>query len=141
MTRPIKALGEIALRTGRLEAMWEFYAHIVGLEPMARWEDIAFFRIASGHGGHTTALALFDEKRPGNAARQQWEAADVRQTTLHHLAFTIDLADFEAERARLIGLGQEVRTSEHAWVHWRSLYINDPDGNVVEWVCYDETVG
>ena len=24
---------------------------------------------------------------------------------------------------------------------WRSLYINDPDGNVVEWVCYDETVG
>jgi hypothetical protein len=24
---------------------------------------------------------------------------------------------------------------------WRSLYVDDPEGNTVEWVCYDETVG
>ena len=28
-------------------------------------------------------------------------------------------------------------TATHEWVHWRSLYIEDPDGNEVEFVCYD----
>lgn len=141
MNRPIKALGEIALRTSQLEEMWQFYTHVVGLEPLARWHDVAFFRIAAGHGGHTAVLALFAEDRPGNAARQEWGAVEGRHTTLHHLAFTIDMADYEPERDRLVALGQEVRTAEHAWVQWRSLYINDPDGNVVEWVCYDASVG
>ena len=24
---------------------------------------------------------------------------------------------------------------------WRSLYVDDPEGNTVEWVCYDKSVG
>jgi catechol 2,3-dioxygenase len=47
----------------------------------------------------------------------------------------------EAEQARLEGLGVRVTTAEHAWVRWRSLYVDDPEGNTVEWVCYDESVG
>jgi catechol-2,3-dioxygenase len=30
-----------------------------------------------------------------------------------------------------------VITATHEWVHWRSLYVEDPDGNQVELVCYD----
>jgi hypothetical protein len=41
----------------------------------------------------------------------------------------------------LTGLGQEVCLAEHAWVRWRSFYIDGPDGNVMEWVCHDETAG
>ena len=33
-----------------------------------------------------------------------------------------------------------VTTADHEWTQWRSLYVNDPEGNVVEWVCYDPTV-
>ncbi|MBV8232399.1 MAG: hypothetical protein JO329_20650, partial [Planctomycetaceae bacterium] len=25
-----------------------------------------------------------------------------------------------------------VRSAEHAWIHWRSLYITDPEGNTVD---------
>ena len=25
----------------------------------------------------------------------------------------------------------------HDWVQWRSLYFDDPDGNHVEFVCYE----
>jgi hypothetical protein len=57
-----------------------------------------------------------------------------------HIAFEIDLADFEPEKTRRERLGLDVSTAEHAWVHWRSLYINDPEGNTVERVCYDEAV-
>jgi catechol-2,3-dioxygenase len=60
---------------------------------------------------------------------------------LHHLALEIDKVDHEAEKARLQGLDVRVTTAEHAWVRWRSLYVDDPEGNTVEWVCYDESVG
>ena len=44
------------------------------------------------------------------------------------------------EKARLESLNLTVSTAEHAWVHWRSLYVTDPEGNDVEWVCYDPSV-
>ncbi len=53
------------------------------------------------------------------------------------IVFEIDLADYEAERARLEGLGLRVTTAKHARVHWRSLHVNDPEASEVEWVCYD----
>ena len=36
--------------------------------------------------------------------------------------------------------GLVVTTAEHGWVHWRSLYVDDPEGNAVELVCYDASV-
>ena len=56
------------------------------------------------------------------------------------IAFTIALADYEPEKQRLEGLGLTVRTATHEWVHWRSLYVTDPDGNNVELVCFDPSV-
>ena len=59
---------------------------------------------------------------------------------IDHIAFEIPPAEFADERKRLEALGLEVETTEHAWVHWRSLYVTDPEGNQVELVCYDESV-
>jgi hypothetical protein len=61
-------------------------------------------------------------------------------TTVDHLAFEIALADFEAEKGRLEQRGLGVWTAEHAWVGWRSLYFEDPEGHTVELVCYDTAV-
>jgi catechol-2,3-dioxygenase len=131
----IKALGEVALRVNDLDKMQDFYTSVVGLELMQRFPDIAFFKIADGYAGHTQILALFDRsKEPGYAG------LSASQTTVDHIAFTINLSDYAAEKQRLEGLGVEVRTAEHTWVHWRSLYMIDPEGNQVELVCYDESV-
>jgi hypothetical protein len=59
-----------------------------------------------------------------------------RYPDLHHGL----LDDFAGERKRLEALGLQVETTEHSWVHWRSLYVTDPEGNQVELVCYDEGV-
>jgi catechol 2,3-dioxygenase len=56
------------------------------------------------------------------------------------MAFTISLSDYEAEKGRLQNLGLDVETVQHIWQHYRSLYITDPEGNVVEFVCYDASV-
>ena len=46
----------------------------------------------------------------------------------------------ESLRARLQGLGVEVTIVEHRWCQWRSLYVRDPEGNILELVCYDEAI-
>ncbi len=132
--RPIKGLGEIALRVENLDTMAAFYETIVGLERMRRDREAVFFRIAEGFDGHTQVLALFN--RSGGPG---YRGLNPEQTTVDHIAFEIGLRDFSAERVRLENLGIQVETAEHAWVHWRSLYFRDPEGNQVEFVCYDRT--
>jgi catechol-2,3-dioxygenase len=136
-TRAIKGLGEIALQVKDLEGMTQFYAEVVGLEVLRRFPHASFFRIADGVAGHTQVLALFD--RYAEDGRRQ-TAAGRRPPPLDHLAFGIELADLVRERERLRGLGFEVSEAVHGWVGWRSLYVDDPEGNVVEWVCYDAAI-
>ena len=131
----IKALGEVALRVNDLERMQEFYENAIGLELLRRFPKMAFFKIAEGYAGHTQILALFDRK--GQAEGGEVSAA---RTTVDHIAFTIESSDYEAEKQRLEGLGLAVSTAEHKWVHWRSMYVFDPEGNEVELVCYDANV-
>ena len=109
MKNAVRALGEVALRVNDLERSQQFYADVIGLELMRRFDHAAFFRIAEGYGGHTTVLALFDRQT----------SVEQAHSTVDHLAFTIALA------------------ATHEWVHWRSIYVRDPDGNTVEFVCYD----
>jgi catechol 2,3-dioxygenase-like lactoylglutathione lyase family enzyme len=133
--RPIKGLGEIALRVEDLDLMQRFYEEVIGLELLERFENAAFLKLADGYGGHTQVLALFDRK--GQAG---YAGLNPLKTTVDHIAFEIGLADFAAEKDRLQGLGLGVTTAEHSWVHWRSLYVRDPEGHSVELVCFDPTV-
>jgi catechol-2,3-dioxygenase len=131
----VRGLGEIAFRVNNLDAMQEFYEEIIGLPLIARDSICAFFKIADGYGGHTQVLALFDRSQsPG------YRGTDAATSTVDHIAFEIALTDFAAEKKRLEALGLQVETAEHAWVHWRSLYVSDPEGNQVELVCYDASV-
>ncbi len=130
-----KYLGEIALRVNDLDTMQQFYTEVVGLLLLKRFPHAAFFNVAEGFAGHTQIIALFDRTdEPG------YTGLDAQKTTVDHIAFSISLADFEPEKQRLEQLGLQVDTSEHAWVQWRSLYFSDPEGNRVEFVCYDDMV-
>ena len=118
----VRGLGEIALRVNNLDAMQKFYEEVIGLPLMTRVPNCAFFKIADGYGGHTQVLALFDRSEsPG------YRGTDAATSTIDYIAFEIPLADFADERKRLEALGLEVETAEHAWVHWRSLYVTDPE--------------
>ena len=140
-TRPIKALGEVVLRVRNLDTMQEFYENAVGLELLERSENMmAFFRIAPDYEGHTQSLALFDQSGEADHPSLHYTGVDTEKSTLHHIAFTISASDHETEKQRLQNLGLDVETVEHVWQHYRSLYITDPEGNVVEFVCYDASV-
>jgi catechol-2,3-dioxygenase len=123
----IRTLGEVALRVNDLQRMRQFYEDTLGLETLGEFPTAVLLRVAEDYGGHTQALALFDRS----------VSVSSELTTIDHLAFTIDLDDYESERRRLEGLGLEIEVRDHAWVKWRSLYFHDPEGNQVELVCYD----
>jgi catechol-2,3-dioxygenase len=131
----VRGLGEIALRVSDLDAMQAFYQEVIGLPLMSRTSHWAFLKIGDGYGGHTQVLALFDRSQTSGFA-----GINAATSTIDHIAFEIDLADAAGEKARLEALGFQVTTAEHAWVHWRSLYVTDPEGNEVELVCYDTRV-
>ena len=127
----VRGLGEVALRVNDLHRMKQFYQEVLGLELLGEFPSAVFFRIAEGYDGHTQILALFDRSM----------SVDPERTTIDHFAFTISLSDYESEWKRLERLGVKVRTAEHEWVQWRSLFFRDPEGNRVELVCYDPSVG
>ncbi len=137
----IGGLGEIAFRVNDLKTMTRFYEEVIGLEVMSRNEHMSFFKIAEGYAGHTQILALFDRQRSrsvsGQPIKKPYVAPSSAESTVDHIAFSIDRKDFNNEQQRLQGLGLQVDVTYHDWVQWRSLFIEDPEGNTVEFVCFD----
>ena len=129
----------MSIRVKDLDAMRKFYEEVVGLEVLRRDESFVFFKIAEGYGGHSQNLALFDATNRVFLESKSLELSP-EQTTLHHIALNISLDDYDTEKRRLEGLGLKVQATEHAWLHVRSLYFADPEGNLLELVCYDEGV-
>ncbi len=127
----VHALGEIAIRCTDLAAMVAFYRDIVGLELLAQRneQNIHFFRIAPGYGGHTTVLALF---------AAQMQVATGLSSSLHHIALTVDASDQEDVMAWLDKKSVAYNVQLFGWVGWRGVFMKDPDGNTVEFVAYDD---
>ena len=137
--RRIKGLGEVSIRVKDLDAMQKFYEEVVGLEVLSREENYVFFRIADGYGGHSQIVALFTADSL-DFLRSKSAELSPEKTTLHHIAFNVALDDFESERRRLEGAGLKVEATTHAWIHVRSLYFPDPEGNLLEFVSRDDSV-
>jgi catechol-2,3-dioxygenase len=128
--RRVKGLGEVSILVKDLDAMQKFYEEAVGLQVLRRDESFVFFKVAEGYGGHSQNLALFQASNELNP----------EQTTLHHIALNVALEDFESEKTRLEDLGLKVNATVHEWLHVRSMYFYDPEGNHLEFVAYDATV-
>jgi catechol-2,3-dioxygenase len=137
--RRVKGLGEVSIWVKDLDSMHRFYEDVVGLEVLRRDESFVFFKVAAGYGGHTQNLALFEASNIMFLDNKSVQL-NSQETTLHHIALNIALEDFESEKMRLEGLGLKVNATVHEWLHVRSLYFTDPEGNTLEFVCYDETV-
>ena len=127
----IKALGELALRVNDFETMRAFYRDVIGLEEYSEpIPGAIFFKIADAVEGHPQLLALFDRS----------VQVGPETTTLDHFAFLIELDSYESEKERLESLGIAVFPKTFPNYHWRALFIADPEGNTVEFVCYDPSV-
>lgn len=121
-------LGEVALRVNDLSSTRACYlSRRRRLQVWREGEGFVFFRVADGVEGHPQALVLFDRKVEVGTAK----------STLDHVAFVINLEEYDGRRRQLEQLGLRVREKEFPFFQWRSLFVSDPEGNTVEFVCYD----
>ncbi len=137
--RHVKGLGEVSIRVNNLDLMHKFYEEVIGLEVLSRGESHVFFKIAEGYGGHSQNLALFSADNRMFLENKSLKINSA-QSTLHHVALNIALEDFDAEKRRLEDLGIKVNATIHEWLHVHSMYFSDPEGNLLEFVCYDADV-
>lgn len=141
MTTVNKRLGELVIRTANKARLVRFYLEVIGLQPYATIGPADFLKISDGGEGHPQLLAIFD-KEWDFSGPTQFDAtkASPGEGTLHHFALVVSVEDFEQEQTRLRSQGIETATATHAMFGWRSLYLHDPDGNSVEYVCFDRSV-
>ena len=137
----ITGIAEIALRVHNLDLMRRFYEQVIGLEVLREIKDsngtIIFYAVGAGNDH----LALFEEKWIDWFTRDKSPQIDPKLTTLSHFAIRIALDDFESEKKRIEQLGIEiVDSSTSSWLHWRMFFIFDPEGNLIEFHSYDESI-
>jgi catechol 2,3-dioxygenase len=141
-TIPIQPLGvgEVVLRVADIGRSIEFYRDVLGF-PLIRvlHDSIAFMRVADGVAGHTQIIGLFDRKWVSSRAGHSWPGCSPENSTLHHFAIEIALDQYKQVLDYLTERGLQPNTSIHAWIGWRSIYVSDPDGHTVEFVCYDDS--
>jgi len=122
----IKGIAEIVLNVHDVEQSLKFYQDVLGLEPIGRPGPI-FLKAGDPAVDIPQMIVLFP--LPPDAARFE------TPRTLHHLALELAPEDFDAEEQRLKALGYEIRYGQHPVIASRTMYVDDPDGNEVEFIC------
>ena len=137
----VGSLVEVVLRVRDLDAMRSFYADTLGLRFWRRFgDDMVFFKLPERIGRRPQALALFVDRWPSNIESKRWAGLDPDRTTIHHFALAIDAENLRSIEAALLAAGVSVEERTFPWVGWRSLMLEDPEGNVVELVADDPTM-
>jgi catechol 2,3-dioxygenase-like lactoylglutathione lyase family enzyme len=125
---PIRGVVETAVYVDDLQRAHAFYGGVLGLERVLDTPRMATYAVA-----RSQVLLVF--KR--GATREESESPGGMVPGHHsegpvHFAFAIAADDYNAWKAHLAGASVSIR-SEVTWPPGgRSLYFDDPDGNVVE---------
>ena len=130
-----RGLFETHLHVANLERAMRFYGEVLGLELGLKETErrAAFYWIGRDRGA---MLGLWE--------RPPWAADAVgNQVVPQHLAFAVDLEDLTAAIDRAKQRGLELRDffdrvtdepSVFAWIPAASIYFNDPDGHLLEFI-------
>ena len=116
----VTGVSELVLEVADLEAAERFYADVLGLPVVERWPDREAIWVMAGD---RTRIGLW---------RPQVGLQGGRGGIHVHFALHIPADRYDAAAAHLRATGQEVGEEVFGTDHGRALYVNDPDGNVVE---------
>ena len=121
---PAIGLFEMVLEVDDLAASERFYRDVIGLPVVARWSDARpAVWLAIGREGF---LGLWPPESGGAVALHGGRGG--RHV---HFALRVPFGALDATRARLESLGFPVEEQDFGSGN-RAIYLDDPDGNVVE---------
>jgi glyoxylase I family protein len=126
---PIRDIDHIVLRVVQLDAMLDFYVQALGCPVVRRRDDIGLIQLRAGS-------AMIDLVPVDGAIGRSGGAAPKAQgRNMDHFCLRVEPFDPAAIRAQLAQYGYSAGPVESrfgAEGEGPSLYVTDPDGNVVE---------
>jgi catechol-2,3-dioxygenase len=124
----VVGISEIVLWTADQKRALHFYRDLLGLEVIspATLPNV-FLKLGEGNAGIPQMIVLI----PKSAEI----AAQPSGNQLHHLALELPEEVFDAQAAALAAAGYQPRGGKHPVLASRTMYVDDPDGNEVEFIC------
>jgi catechol-2,3-dioxygenase len=124
----IVGLAEIVLWTVDKEQAVSFYRDLLGLEVISPPHlPNVFLKAGEGHAGIPQMIVLVPKSEEVKGLPSGYQ--------LHHLAFELPADQFDAQQAALVAAGFAPRGGKHPVLASRTMYIDDPDGNEIEFIC------
>ncbi|HEV2471073.1 MAG TPA: VOC family protein [Chthonomonadales bacterium] len=126
--KQIVGISEIVLWAADKERSLRFYRDLLGLEVISPPTlPNVFLKVGEGRAGIPQMVVLVPKTEEVKARPSGYQ--------LHHMAFELPEADFDAQHAALVAAGYAPRGGKHPVLASRTMYIDDPDGNEVEFIC------
>jgi len=126
----IRGLAEIVISVHDLEASLRFYRDTLGLTLVSEPAFRPVFLRAGNAAVTVPQLVVLVPLPPGTPP---FPAAKPERP-LHHIAFELAPADFDTLREQLEAGGFQIRTGQHPVIPSRTMYMDDPDGNEIEFI-------
>ena len=124
----IVGIAEIVLWTANKERSVQFYSELLGLEIISPPTlPNVFLKVGDGHVGIPQMIVLVPKSEAVRALPSGYQ--------LHHMAFEVSEEEFDAQYAALVAAGFAPRDGKHPVLASRTMYVDDPDGNEVEFIC------
>jgi len=126
--KQVVGISEIVLWTADKERALRFYRDLLGLEVISPPSlPNVFLKAGEGNAGIPQMIVLVPKSEEVKAKPSGYQ--------LHHMAFELPEADFDAQHSALVDAGYTPRGGKHPVLASRTMYVDDPDGNEVEFIC------
>jgi catechol-2,3-dioxygenase len=124
----IVGISEIVLWTADKEKALHFYHDLLGLEVISPPTlPNVFLKAGDGTTGIPQMIVLVPKTDAIKAQPSGYQ--------LNHMAFELPANWFDAQHETLVAAGYKPRDGKHPVLASRTMYIDDPDGNEVEFIC------
>src|SRR5947209_5175099 len=124
----IRGMAEIVISVHDLEASLRFYRDTLRLTLVSEPAFRPVFLRAGDPAISVPQLVVLVPLPPGTPPFPTMKP----ERPLHHIAFEIAPDEFDAMRDHLAAAGFSIRTGQHPVIPSRTMYVDDPDGNEVE---------
>jgi catechol-2,3-dioxygenase len=126
--KSVVGIAEIVLWTADQQRALQFYRDLLGLEVISSPSlPNVFLKVGEGNAGIPQMIVLVPKSEEVKARPSGYQ--------LHHLALELPEEQFEAQHAALVSAGYTPRGGKHPVLASRTMYVDDPDGNEVEFIC------
>ncbi len=126
--KAVVGIAEIVLWTADQGRSLQFYRDLLGLEVISPpGLPNVFLKVGEGNAGIPQMIVLVPKSDEIKSRPSGYQ--------LHHLALELPEEQFDAQQAALVAAGYTPRGGRHPVLASRTMYVDDPDGNEVEFIC------